>query len=69
MKDAVLGERACVFVQPAPDAGVSLQAITEYLDANQVAKNKWPEHLQLIDAFPLTPTNKVMKGRLKPGAG
>jgi cyclohexanecarboxylate-CoA ligase len=66
MKDAVLGERACVFVQPAPDAEISLEAITEYLDANQVAKNKWPEHLQIVDAFPLTPTNKVMKGRLKP---
>lgn len=68
MKDAVLGERACVFVQPAPNAAVSLEAITEFLDANQVAKNKWPEHLQLVDAFPLTPTNKVMKGRLKPDA-
>jgi cyclohexanecarboxylate-CoA ligase/acyl-CoA synthetase len=69
MPDAVLGERACVFVQPANDAEISLQGITEYLDANQVAKNKWPEHLQLVDSFPLTPTNKVMKGRLKPDAG
>ena len=68
MQDAVLGERVCVFVQPATDAEISLAAITEYLDANQVAKNKWPEHLQLVDAFPLTPTNKVMKGRLKPVA-
>jgi cyclohexanecarboxylate-CoA ligase len=69
MQDAVLGERACVFVQPIADAAIDLKTITDYLDANQVAKNKWPEHLQLVDSFPLTPTNKVMKGRLQPDGG
>jgi len=69
MKDSVLGERACVFVQPAAGADVSLETITAFLDANQMAKNKWPEHLELVESFPLTPTNKVMKGRLKPAGG
>ena len=64
--DAVLGERACVFVQPAPGASrATLEAITRELDRAGVAKFKWPERLELVDAMPLTPTQKVMRGRLR----
>jgi acyl-CoA synthetase (AMP-forming)/AMP-acid ligase II len=64
--DAVLGERACVFVQPAPGAApATLAAVTGALDRAGVAKFKWPERLELIDAMPLTPTQKVMRGRLR----
>ena len=35
------------------------------LDRAGVAKFKWPERLQMIDAMPLTPTQKVMRGRLR----
>lgn len=66
VKDAVLGEKACVFVQPVEGETVTLSAITEFLDGKQVAKNKWPEQLELVESLPLTPTQKVMKGRLKP---
>ncbi len=64
--DDVLGEKACVFVQPAEGREISLGDIREYLETRQVARNKWPEQLEIIDAMPLTPTQKVMKGRLKP---
>jgi len=30
-----------------------------------VAKFKWPERLELLQAMPLTPTQKVMRGRLR----
>jgi acyl-CoA synthetase (AMP-forming)/AMP-acid ligase II len=64
--DAVLGERACVFVQPAPDApAATLEAIMRELDRAGVAKFKWPERLELLEAMPLTPTQKVMRGRLR----
>jgi len=64
--DAVLGERACVFVQPAPGApAATLEAIIRGLDRAGVAKFKWPERLELIDAMPITPTQKVMRGRLR----
>ena len=64
--DPVLGERACVFVQPAPSApGATLEAITRELDRAGIAKFKWPERLELIEAMPLTPTQKVMRGRLR----
>jgi len=64
--DAVLGERACVFVQPAPGApAATLEAIMRELDRAGVAKFKWPERLELLQAMPLTPTQKVMRGRLR----
>ena len=64
--DAVLGERGCVFVQPAPGAPrATLEAIVRELDRAGVAKFKWPERLELIEAMPLTPTQKVMRGRLR----
>jgi acyl-coenzyme A synthetase/AMP-(fatty) acid ligase len=64
--DAVLGERACVFVQPAPGApAATLEAIMGELDRAGVAKFKWPERLELVDAMALTPTQKVMRGRLR----
>jgi cyclohexanecarboxylate-CoA ligase len=64
--DPVLGERACVFVQPAPGApAATLEAIMRELDRAGVAKFKWPERLELMEAMPLTPTQKVMRGRLR----
>jgi acyl-coenzyme A synthetase/AMP-(fatty) acid ligase len=64
--DTALGERACVFVQPAPGGpSASLEAITRELDRAGVAKFKWPERFQAIEAMPLTPTQKVMRGRLR----
>ncbi|HEU4351243.1 MAG TPA: class I adenylate-forming enzyme family protein [Burkholderiales bacterium] len=64
--DAVLGERACVFVQPASGAArPTLEAIVSELDRAGVAKFKWPERLELVEAMPITPTQKVMRGRLR----
>jgi len=64
--DPVLGERACVFVQPAAGAArPTLEAVTRELDRAGVAKFKWPERLEPIEAMPLTPTQKVMRGRLR----
>ena len=64
--DAVLGERACVFVQAGAGRGApTLEAIMRELDRAGVAKFKWPERLELIEAMPLTPTQKVMRGRLR----
>ena len=35
------------------------------MDAAGIAKFKWPERLERIEALPLTPTQKVMRGRLR----
>ena len=30
-----------------------------------VAKPKWPERIEIVDAFPMTPSGKVQKFRLR----
>ncbi|MDH3234287.1 MAG: acyl--CoA ligase [Alphaproteobacteria bacterium] len=66
MPDPVLGEKACAFVTLAPDVEApTLEALAEYLLRHKIAKNKLPERLVVIDEMPLTPTRKVIKGRLQ----
>ena len=64
MPDPVLGEKACLFVTLKPGATLALAEVTGWLDAAQVSKLKWPERLEIVDAMPLTPTRKIIKGQL-----
>ena len=62
--DPVLGERACCCITVAGDVAPSLEAICAYLDEHGVAKMRWPERLEIVDAMPLTATRKIIKGKL-----
>ena len=62
--DPVLGERACCCITVAGDTAPSLEAVCAYLDEHGVAKVRWPERLEVVDAMPLTATRKIIKGRL-----
>lgn len=65
MPDPVLGERACAFVTLAPGAGAAtLEELCDYLLERRIAKNKLPERLVVVDDMPLTPTRKIIKGKL-----
>jgi non-ribosomal peptide synthetase component E (peptide arylation enzyme) len=67
MPDPVLGEKACAFVTLKPGAAEpTLQELCEYLLAKRIAKNKLPERVVVIPEMPLTPTRKIIKGRLRP---
>ena len=66
MPDAVLGEKACAFVVLRNhDERLSLDDLAQYLLSKQIAKNKLPERLVVVPEMPLTPTRKIIKGRLK----
>ena len=65
MPDPVLGERACCFVVARPGASLDLGDLTHWLAEHGIAKIKWPERLEIVDELPLTPTRKVIKGRLR----
>jgi cyclohexanecarboxylate-CoA ligase/acyl-CoA synthetase len=66
MPDPVLGEKACAFVTLRdPGDKVSLQEVVDYLLQKNIAKNKLPERLVLVPEMPLTPTRKIIKGRLR----
>ena len=65
MPDPVLGERACAFVTLKTAQPVSLPELVEYLLQKGIAKNKLPERLVVVPEMPLTPTRKIIKGRLR----
>ena len=64
--DERLGERACCYVVPRPGDSVTLEAICDFLLGHGIAKFKLPERLEVVEEMPLTPTRKVIKGRLRP---
>lgn len=63
--DERLGERGCAFVQTRPGHAFDFAAMQEHLAAKKVAKQFWPERLELIDAFPRTPSGKIQKFALR----
>ena len=64
--DERLGERACCYVVPRPGETVTLEAVCDFLLGKGIAKFKLPEHLEVVEEMPLTPTRKVIKDRLRP---
>ncbi|WP_332767905.1 class I adenylate-forming enzyme family protein [Phenylobacterium sp.] len=64
MPDPVLGERACCFVVLTPGGSVHLEDLQAWLATHQVAKNRWPERLDIIAEMPMTPTRKIKKAEL-----
>ncbi|MGH7003795.1 MAG: class I adenylate-forming enzyme family protein, partial [Alphaproteobacteria bacterium] len=66
MPDPVLGERACAFATLRPGAAApKLEALCAYLLEKGIAKLKLPERLVVVAEMPLTPTRKIVKGKLK----
>jgi non-ribosomal peptide synthetase component E (peptide arylation enzyme) len=65
MPDAVLGEKACAFVALRTPLDISLEEVVKYLLEKNIAKNKLPEKLVVVAEMPLTPTRKIIKGKLK----
>ena len=61
-----LGEIGCAFVVAAGDAP-SLTDLTEFLAEHEVTRQFWPEELVVVDEFPMTPSGKVQKFKLRAG--
>ena len=59
MPDQRLGERACAFAVAGP--GFDFEAMKRFLDERHVAKQYWPERLELVDAMPRNPVGKIKK--------
>jgi non-ribosomal peptide synthetase component E (peptide arylation enzyme) len=64
MPDPVLGEKACLFVALRTPGQITLEEIVSYLLEKKIAKNKLPEKLVVVAEMPLTPTRKIIKGKL-----
>ena len=70
MPDPRLGERGCAYVVPRdPQHPPALTDICSYLEAEGLAKYKWPERLELTDALPRTQVGKISKVTLRADIG
>jgi cyclohexanecarboxylate-CoA ligase len=65
MPDPRLGERACAFVITKPGQSLTLAELTAFLDGKQLARPKFPERLEVVSEFPMTPSGKIQKFRLR----
>jgi non-ribosomal peptide synthetase component E (peptide arylation enzyme) len=66
MPDEMLIERACAYLVPrsgqqAPD----IKALGVFLSSLGLAKFKFPERIELVDAFPVTRVGKLDKAELR----
>ncbi|HYT38621.1 MAG TPA: AMP-binding protein, partial [Acidimicrobiia bacterium] len=65
MPHPVLGEQTCAYLALRPDEALDLAALSAYLDGRGVARFKWPERLEIVDALPVTNVGKVDKKKLR----
>lgn len=61
MPDEILGERLCAYVVLRPGTDLTQEQLCDYLAQCKVAKMRWPERLEIVDAMPMTPTRKIIK--------
>jgi acyl-CoA synthetase (AMP-forming)/AMP-acid ligase II len=64
MQDPRLGERICAFVILSDGNSLSLSEVQQWMAKAGMAKQKWPERVEVVDEFPMTPARKVQKFRL-----
>ena len=66
LPDAALGERCCAVVVPiVGHATPTLDGLTAWCEAAGLARQKWPEQLELVDDFPRNASGKVLKTPLR----
>lgn len=64
--DPRLQERACACVVLSPGRDhLRFEEMQEFLAEKGVAKSYWPERLEVMDAFPTTPSGKIQKFHLR----
>ncbi len=63
--DLRLGERACAFVVLRDMSTFTLKDLQDYMAASKVAKQYWPEKVEVLDQLPVTPSGKIQKFKLK----
>ena len=65
MPSAVTGEKGCAFIIPREGQTLDLAEIRRFLDDEGLARQKFPEHVVLVDDLPRVPSGKVKKDVLR----
>lgn len=65
MEDATFGERVCVFVELRAGETLDLRSLLDFLGAQGISKELFPERLVVVDELPRSSGGKVAKGELR----
>lgn len=65
LDDPRLGERICAFVILDQGETLDLEEVQDWMRQAGLAKQKWPERIEVVNAFPMTPSGKVQRFRLR----
>ena len=65
MPDPRLGERGCLFITLRPGTSLDFESMRRHLEEQRLAKQYWPERLEIIDEMPRTPSGKIQKYKLR----
>ena len=65
MPSATTGEKGCAFIIPRAGQTIDMPEIRRFLDTVGLARQKFPEHLELVDDLPRVPSGKVKKDVLR----
>ncbi|WP_431028607.1 AMP-binding protein [Lysinibacillus sp. LZ02] len=66
MPDPRLQEKACAFICMKPNTTpLTMETMQAFLQQKGVAKQYWPEHLELLEDLPRTASGKIQKFKLR----
>ena len=65
MPSVATGEKGCAFIIPRAGKSIDLAEIKRFLDAAGLARQKFPEHMVLVDDLPRVASGKVRKDVLR----
>ncbi|MCB2078684.1 MAG: AMP-binding protein [Novosphingobium sp.] len=65
MPSPATGEKGCAFIIPRDGQTIDMAEMRRFLDAQGLARQKFPEHIVLIDELPRVPSGKVRKDVLR----
>ncbi len=65
MPDPRMGERGCLYVTLVPGHSFDLDELRRYLDQQRMARQYWPERLEIREELPRTPSGKIQKFKLR----
>jgi cyclohexanecarboxylate-CoA ligase len=63
--DARLGERGCAFIVPRAGNAIDLVTVQNYLRDCKMAKQFWPERVEVVSELPRTASGKIQKFKLR----
>ena len=65
MPDPIFGERACAFVVLKPSQSLTFDGLSRFLIAQNIARFKLPERMEILSEFPISPAGKLMRRSLR----